>query len=153
MLTNSDSVPSKRTIVWTIVYNGSHQWLQSQVLMANNTLNSSICHCEHGCGKWSAVALATSVYAKQPCNNLQRSIAQCFLPQRCIGLEAGLVKAQQVRFISHVRLTPGWMLIWVSFDPIQKIGPKVGDMCSFKGWRSFVRLWYMPVFSAVVNHG
>ena len=27
--------------------------------------------------------------------------------------------------ISHVKLTPGWALIWVNFDPIQEIGPKV----------------------------
>ena len=34
-------------------------------------------------------------------------------------LEAVLLKL-------HAKLTPGWALIQVNFDPIQEIGPKVG---------------------------
>ena len=33
----------------------------------------------------------------------------------------------QVYFISKVKLTPGWVLISVNFNPIQEIGPKVGS--------------------------
>ena len=44
---------------------------------------------------------------------------------RNIALEAMLLKL-------HTKLTPGWALIRVNFDPNQKIGPKVG------GGRSFV---------------
>ena len=32
----------------------------------------------------------------------------------------------QAHSISHTKLTPGWVLIQVNFDPIQDIGPKVG---------------------------
>ena len=38
----------------------------------------------------------------------------------------------------HVKLTLGWVLIWVNFDLKQEIGPKVG------GGRSFARLRYWP---------
>ena len=31
----------------------------------------------------------------------------------------------------HAKLVPGWALIRVNFDPIQEIGPKVGDGRSF----------------------
>ena len=31
----------------------------------------------------------------------------------------------------HVKLSPGWALIQVNFDPIQEIGPKVGGGHSF----------------------
>ena len=35
--------------------------------------------------------------------------------------------------ISHAKLFPGWVLIWVNFDITQETGPKVGDGCSFRG--------------------
>ena len=38
-------------------------------------------------------------------------------------------------FIGHMKLTLGWVLIPVNFDPIQEIGQKVG------GGRSFARLY------------
>ena len=37
------------------------------------------------------------------------------------------------------KLTSGWALIQVNFDPIQEIGPKVGGGCSFEGGPSFAR--------------
>ena len=49
-----------------------------------------------------------------------------------------------IRFISHAELTPGWALIWVNFDPIREIGPKVG------GGRSFTRLQYIVCSSRFV---
>ena len=47
-----------------------------------------------------------------------------FLPEIHIALEAVLLKL-------HAKLTPGWALIQVNFDPMQEIGPKVGDGRSF----------------------
>ena len=39
----------------------------------------------------------------------------------------------------HAKLTPGWVLIQVNFDPIQEKGPEVGSV------HSFPRLWYVYV--------
>ena len=65
-----------------------------------------------------------------------------FLPQICIAMKTVLLKTPLVYSISHAKLTPWWALIWVNFDPIQEIGPKVGGWCSFKGGCFFTRLWY-----------
>ena len=48
-------------------------------------------------------------------------------------LEAVLLKLE-------AKLTPGWVLIWVSFDPTQEIGPKVEDGCTFVSECSFATL-------------
>ena len=53
----------------------------------------------------------------------------------CIVLEAVLLKL-------HVNLTKGWVLIWVTFDPIQEI---VGD------GRSFTRLQYLLLYDNRCN--
>ena len=42
-----------------------------------------------------------------------------------------------------MKLTPGWALIRVNFDPIKEIGPKVGDGRSFVSGCSFTRLRYI----------
>ena len=46
----------------------------------------------------------------------------------------------RVHSVSDAKLAPGCALIWVNFDPMQKIGPKVGGGRSFEGRCSFVRL-------------
>ena len=50
-------------------------------------------------------------------------------------LEAVLLKL-------HAKLTPGWALIQVNFDPMQEIGPKVGDGRFFVSGPFFARLQY-----------
>ena len=42
----------------------------------------------------------------------------------------------------NAKLTPGWALIQVNFDPIQEIGPKVGGGRSFVSGPFFARLRY-----------
>ena len=44
-----------------------------------------------------------------------------------------------------MRLAEGWALIRVNVDPIQVTEPKVGGWHSFKGGRSFVRVWYIHI--------
>ena len=41
--------------------------------------------------------------------------------------------ASQTPQVCNESLAPGWALIWVNFDPVQKIEPKVGGGHSFKG--------------------
>ena len=45
--------------------------------------------------------------------------------------------------ISYTKLAPGWVLIWVNFDPIQEIELKVGARHSFEGGCSLARLQYI----------
>ena len=71
-----------------------------------------------------------------PCRNFRWSITQSFLPQICITLEAVLLKL-------YAKLSPGWALIRVNFDTIQKIGLKVRGGSSFVSGRSFMRLRYI----------
>ena len=104
----------------------NHQQLQSLVL----TLWTVPYHRKHGVAP--CTALATSVYTKIPCY-LWWSITQS---QICTLLEAMFFKL-------NVKLAPGWALIRVNFDPIQKIGPKVGSGCSFMSGHSFTRLRYI----------
>ena len=54
--------------------------------------------------------------------------------QICIALEAVLFKLHKYTPLAMAKLAPGWALIRVNFDPMQKIEPKVG------GGRSFTRL-------------
>ena len=53
----------------------------------------------------------------------------------------------------HAKLTPGWVLIQVNFDPIQEIGPKVGGGRSFVSGPFFARLryWFHEVVSSLFN--
>ena len=41
-------------------------------------------------------------------------------------LSTVLLSFHDCALISHVKLSPRWVLIQVNFNPIQKIGPKVG---------------------------
>ena len=43
----------------------------------------------------------------------------------------------QVCFVSHTKLTPGWALIQVNFDPTQETGPKVGAGHSFANYGTY----------------
>ena len=43
----------------------------------------------------------------------------------------------------HAKFAPGWVLIQVNFDPIQEIGPKVGDGRSFVRGPYFTKLRYI----------
>ena len=111
----SDSMPSKQIIGQTIMYNGNTSCFEVESWW-RTTLWTAPCHREHGwCSSQCApsTALAMSIYAnfKMPCSNFQWSITQCFLPQICIAFEAVLFKL-------HVKLAPGWALIWVKFDPV-----------------------------------
>ena len=87
--------------------------------------------------------LATSVYIKQPINRFQSSKTRIFLH---------LKYAQHLMLCSSNSMSAlywsceacwGWVLIWVNFDPIQEIEPKVGGGLSFKSGHSFVRLRYI----------
>ena len=42
----------------------------------------------------------------------------------------------------HTKLTPGWALIWVNFEPMWEIQPKVGGERSFMSGCSLPSLWY-----------
>ena len=63
-----------------------------------------------------------------------------------IALVALLLKLTKYTY----EITPEWVLIWVKFDPIQEIGPKVEGGHSFLGVHSFTRLQYM-YFMAVAS--
>ena len=67
-----------------------------------------------------------------PCINFGEVLHEVFLRT---ALEAVLLKL-------HAKLSPGWALIQVNFDPIQEIGPKVGGGRSFVSGPSFARLRY-----------
>ena len=49
----------------------------------------------------------------------------------------------------HAKLTPGWVLIRVNFDPIQEIGQKVGGGRSSVSGPFFVRLRYRQVNTSI----
>ena len=124
----SNSMPLKHRIGQTITYNRAasgfkvkswwHTTLWKAPSLSPWAWRSSLC-----------TPHITSVYTKQPRNNLQWSITRSLLPQ--IGCPS------QTWRVRSKTLAPGWALIWANFDPIQEIGPKVG------GGRSFVRLQYM----------
>ena len=73
-------------------------------------------------------ALATFFYTKMLCINfgeVLHDISYLRYSSRIrIALEAVLLKF-------HAKLSSGWALIQVNFDPIQEIGPKVGSGRSF----------------------
>ena len=73
-------------------------------------------------------SLATSIYANMM--NFGEVLHGVSYPEICITLEAVLLKL-------HAKLTPGWALIQVNFDPIQEIGPKVGGGHFFCEWALF----------------
>ena len=114
---------------WTNNYiQRNHQWLQSWVLTAHNTLNGTIspwAWCSSRC-----TPHYTFVYRKISCSNFRWSITRNFLPQICIVLEAVLLKLRG-------KLASGWALVRVNFGPIQEIGPKVGGGHSFVSECSF----------------
>ena len=76
-----------------------------------------------------------------------------FLPQICIALEAVLLNTQRKHSIIHAKLAPEWVLFLVNFDPLQKIGPKVGGGHSFEDGRSFARLQYIACPHFEVGRG
>ena len=43
----------------------------------------------------------------------------------------------------HTKVAPGWKLIWVNFDPMEEIGPKVGGGCTFMSGPSIMRPLYI----------
>ena len=45
-----------------------------------------------------------------------------FLTSNMHGTYGCASQTPRVCYISHAKIVPGWMLIWVNFDPIQKIG-------------------------------
>ena len=57
-------------------------------------------------------------------------------PQSYFCSAATGIVLQAVLLKCNTKLAPRWRLIWVNFDPIQEIAPKVG------GWRSFMRQCY-----------
>ena len=62
--------------------------------------------------------------------------SRSFLPEIRIALKAVLLKL-------HAKLTPGWVVIRVNFDPIQEIGPKLGGGRFFVSGPFFARLRYV----------
>ena len=85
-------------------------------------------------------ALATSFHAKMLCisfGEVLHNVSYLRYSSRIrIAIEAMLLKL-------HAKLAPGWVLIQVSFNPIQEIGPKVGGGHSFVSGPFFARLRYM----------
>ena len=114
---------TKNNVKW------SHWPLRSLVVTAQSPLNSTM-HREHGvaCG------------ARLSMHNCWWSITPSFLPQLWIALEAVHLKLHECAWCNYAKLAPRWALIWVNFDPIQEIEPKVGSGHSFEGGQSFVRL-------------
>ena len=103
----SDSMPSKQIIIQTIMY---HRATSSFKVKAwrHNTLNNTM-------SPWAWCSSPPSTQ-KLPCNNLQWSITQSFLPQICIALGA-----------------------------VFKLGQKCRGWGSFNGERSFARLWHQII--------
>ena len=62
------------------------------------------------------------------------TLQRCLVPEIHIVLEAVLLKL-------HTKLTPGWALTRVNFEPIQEIGQNVGGGCSFVNGPFCTRLW------------
>ena len=100
----SDSMPSKQIIGQTIVYNGATSGFEVKAWQ-----HTTLCHRELRV----CTALVMSVYAKVPCNSFQWTFLAMYASQ-----------TPQVHCITQAKLTPGWMLIRVNFDPIQEIGLK-----------------------------
>ena len=65
-------------------------------------------------------ALATSVYTKVPCSNLQWSNTGMHNTQGC----AWLSKLHGVYSISNMKLTSGWALTWVNLTLYRKLNQK-----------------------------
>ena len=104
----------------------------------------------HPCNTWFQSALCwvpwvASVQEYLSEGSLRWSITWRFLCQICTALEAVLLKL-------HVKLTPGWALIQVNFDPIKEIEPKVRGGRSFVSGCSFARLRYI-VYKEEVTGG
>ena len=75
--------------------------------------------------------VATSVYAKQPCNNLQWSITQSFSPQICIALDALLLKLHKCALLFTQSL-----LIHVSAH-LSELWHYSGNWAKSRGWALF----------------
>ena len=104
----------------------------------------------HPCNMWFQSALCwvpwvASVQKYLSEGSHRWSITWRFLCQICTALEAVLLKL-------HVKLTPGWALIQVNFDPIKEIEPKVRGGRSFVSGCSFARLRYI-VYKEEVTGG
>ena len=102
----------------------NHQRLQSLVLMPHTTLWTGTM----SLWAWFSTALARSICAKMP----------CIIP-------FGEV-LHNVSCLRYVKLAPVLLLIWVKFDPIQEIRPKVGV---FLELRSFETMVYTTVVGAL----
>ena len=90
--------------------------------------------------------LAASFYTKQPCNNIQW---RKFLTSDMCSAWRFASQTPQVHSVSHVKLAPGWALIWVNFDPIQEIGWKVGGGCSLQDYGITIYQMHMTVLPIV----
>jgi len=80
----------------------SHQWLRVKTWW-HTTLSTALFHCELAV----RATLVMSIYTKLPCNNLH-----CIL-----DVHGAWGWTPRVHFISHMKLTPGWVLIQVNFWP------------------------------------
>ena len=136
-------MPLKQIVGHTLTYNETTSGFEVKS-WCHTTFWMAPCHREHDVANAVHTALATSVYAKMSCCNLHWSTKRSFLPQVCRLLEAVLLKL-------HMKLAPGWVLIWVKFDPTQKIRPKVGDGRSFVSGHSFARRWYFRPIIMLAN--
>ena len=114
-----------------LVRHFSHLPIHFSGLAPGNTLNSP-CHGKHG-EAHGTTAIATSIYTNMPCDNLRWIVTPSLLPQICIVLEVALLKF-------HTKFAPGWAHIWVNFDPIREIRPKVGGGVHFREWALFSKI-------------
>ena len=128
----SDSKPLKPKIGHKITYNGitsgfeAESWRHTTLWMPRWDAG------EHSV-TYGAHRISYVILRKDPLHWFRWSITRCFLPEICIVLEAVLLKL-------HATFASGWVLIWVNFDPIQEIGPKVGGGRSFVSRPFFARL-------------
>ena len=91
----------------------SHQWLRSQGLMAQHS-------------ETQYVTVSSRYVLHYLCPSSQKCLVITFntkfLTSNMHGTYGCASQTPRVCYISHAKIVPGWMLIWVNFDPIQKIG-------------------------------
>ena len=83
-------------------------------------------------------ALATSVYAKVPCSNIQWNITWSFLPQICIVLEA----VSQTPREAHSRVGAHSSILW----------PYTGNWAKSRGWAPFHKWAFFREIMVYVLH-
>ena len=117
----SHSMPSKQISRQATMHNEATSSFEVKVWWHNNILNSTMSH-DH--------SVACSV-----CHTGYVRVCKAALQQPSAMYNTKFLSSDMqtphIRYIRHTKLSLGWMLTWVNYEPIQEIGKKVGGGCSF----------------------